>query len=76
MVLSDISIRRPVFAWVINIVILLVGVIAFSRLPVRQIPNVDTPVITVSTTYPGASAQVIESRCASGCSRSGSPVSG
>ncbi len=62
MVLSDLSIRRPVFAWVINIVIVLVGVIALSRLPVRQIPNVDTPVITVSTNYPGASAQVIESQ--------------
>jgi multidrug efflux pump len=62
MVLSDLSIRRPVFAWVINIVVVLVGVIAFSRLPVRQIPNVDTPVVTVNTTYPGASAQVIESQ--------------
>jgi multidrug efflux pump len=39
MVLSDLSIRRPVFAWVINIVIVLVGVIALSRLPVRQIPS-------------------------------------
>src|SRR5688572_15927176 len=62
MVLSDLSIRRPVFAWVLNIVVVLVGVIAFSRLPVRQIPNVDTPVITVNTSYPGASAQVIESQ--------------
>ena len=62
MVLSDISIRRPVFATVINLVVLLIGVIAFERLAVRQIPNVDTPVITVNTTYPGASAQVIESQ--------------
>ena len=60
MVLSDLSIRRPVFATVINLVVLLVGIIAFDRLAVRQIPNVDTPVITVNTTYPGASAQVIE----------------
>src|SRR5918993_2440950 len=62
MVLADLSIRRPVFAWVLNIVVVLVGVIAFTRLPVRQIPNVDTPVITVNTNYPGASAQVIESQ--------------
>ena len=62
MVLSDISIRRPVFATVINLVVLLVGIIAYDRLAVRQIPNVDTPVITVNTNYPGASAQVIESQ--------------
>jgi len=62
MVLSDISIRRPVFATVINLVVLLVGIIAFQRLVVRLIPNVDVPVVTVNTTYPGASAQVIESQ--------------
>ncbi|MEG3191518.1 efflux RND transporter permease subunit [Lysobacter sp. D1-1-M9] len=62
MVLSDISIRRPVFATVINLVVLLIGIIAYDRLAVRQIPNVDTPVITVNTVYPGASAQVIESQ--------------
>src|SRR3546814_2436066 len=62
MVLSDISIRRPVFSTVINLVVLLVGIIAYDRLAVRQIPNVDTPVVTVNTSYPGASAQVIESQ--------------
>ena len=62
MVLSDISIRRPVFATVINLVVLLLGIIAFQRLAVRLIPNVDVPVVTVNTTYPGASAQVIESQ--------------
>jgi multidrug efflux pump len=62
MVLSDISIRRPVFATVINLVVLLIGAIAYSRLPVRQIPNVDTPVVNVSTNYPGANAQVVESQ--------------
>ncbi|TWI10294.1 efflux RND transporter permease subunit [Aerolutibacter ruishenii] len=62
MVLSDLSIRRPVFATVINLVVLLVGIIAYDRLAVRLIPNVDTPVVTVNTSYPGASAQVIESQ--------------
>jgi multidrug efflux pump len=62
MVLSDLSIRRPVFATVVNLVVLLVGVIAYDRLAVRLIPNVDTPVVTVNTSYPGASAQVIESQ--------------
>ena len=62
MILSDVSIRRPVFATVINLVVLLIGVISYTRLPVRLIPNVDTPVVTVNTAYPGASAQVIESQ--------------
>jgi multidrug efflux pump len=62
MVLSDISIRRPVFATVINLVVLLIGIIAYDRLAVRLIPNVDTPIVTVNTSYPGASAQVIESQ--------------
>src|SRR5687768_17608274 len=62
MVLSDLSIRRPVFATVVNLVVLLVGIIAYDRLAVRLIPNVDTPVVTVNTGYPGASAQVIESQ--------------
>src|SRR5262245_18912197 len=62
MVLSDISIRRPVFATVINLVILLIGVISYTRLAVRQIPKVATPVVNVSTNYPGASAQVVESQ--------------
>ena len=60
--LSDLSIRRPVFATVINLVVLLIGLIAYQRLPVRLIPKVDEPVVTVNTTYPGASAQVIESQ--------------
>ena len=62
MVLSDISIRRPVFATVINLIVLLVGVISYDRLAVRLIPKVDEPVVTVNTTYPGASAQVIETQ--------------
>ena len=62
MVLSDISIRRPVFATVVNLVILLVGIICYERLAVRLIPKVDTPVVTVATTYPGASSQVVESQ--------------
>jgi multidrug efflux pump len=61
MILSDISIRRPVFATVVNLVVLLIGIICYDRLAVRLIPKVDTPVVTVATAYPGASAQVVES---------------
>ncbi|MDC8013215.1 efflux RND transporter permease subunit [Tahibacter soli] len=62
MILSDVSIRRPVFATVVNLVILLVGFICYERLAVRLIPKVDVPIVNVSTSYPGASAQVIESQ--------------
>ncbi len=62
MILSDVSIRRPVLATVINLVILLLGLICYDRLTVRLIPKVDTPVVTVATNYPGASSQVIESQ--------------
>ena len=62
MVLSDISIRRPVLATVMNLVVLLIGLICYDRLAVRLIPNVDVPVVTVATSYSGANAQVIESQ--------------
>ncbi|MCL2161001.1 MAG: efflux RND transporter permease subunit [Betaproteobacteria bacterium] len=60
--LSSLCIRRPVFATVLSLVVLLVGLMAFSRLTVREYPNIDEPVVTVSTTYTGASAEIIESR--------------
>ncbi|CAN5205178.1 efflux RND transporter permease subunit [soil metagenome] len=62
MILSDVSIRRPVLATVMNLIVLLIGIICYDRLAVRLIPNVDTPIVTVATTYPGASAEVVESQ--------------
>ena len=60
--LPAISIRRPVLATVMNLIILLIGVICYDRLAVRLIPNVDEPIVTVFTAYPGANARVIESQ--------------
>ncbi len=62
MILSTISIRRPVFATVMSLLIVLIGVVSYLRLPVREYPNIDEPVITVETTYRGASAEIVESR--------------
>ncbi len=62
MVLSDLCIRRPVFATVLSLVVALVGVVSFQRLTVREYPKIDEPVVTVATKYRGASADVIESR--------------
>ncbi len=60
--LSTISINRPVLAIVMSLVILLFGIIGFSYLGVREFPSVDPPVITVTTSYTGANADVIESQ--------------
>ncbi len=60
--LSNISIDRPVLAIVMSIVVVLFGVIGFNFLGVREYPSVDPPVITVSTNYVGASADVIETQ--------------
>ena len=62
MVFSDISIRRPVLATVISLVILLVGYLSFDRLPVREYPDIDAPIVSVRTVYEGASAEVVESQ--------------
>ncbi|HUL45282.1 MAG TPA: efflux RND transporter permease subunit [Bacteroidota bacterium] len=60
MKISDISIQRPVFASVMSLTILLFGIIAFTRLPVREYPDIDPPIISVVTTYRGASPSVVE----------------
>ncbi len=60
MILSDISIRRPVICLVASILIVLVGVLAFGRLPVREYPSIDSPTVSIETSYQGASAEVVE----------------
>ncbi|HYC74123.1 efflux RND transporter permease subunit [Brevundimonas sp.] len=60
--LSDVAVRRPVFAAVAAIVLCVIGAAAFFFLPVRELPDVDPPIVSISTSYAGASAEVIESR--------------
>ena len=62
MVISDICIKRPVFATVLSLVVVLIGAVSYTRLSVREYPRIDTPVVTVTTTYTGASAEVIETQ--------------
>ncbi|MES2412791.1 MAG: efflux RND transporter permease subunit [Pseudomonadota bacterium] len=62
MQLSEVSIRRPVFATVLSLLIVLIGAVSFNRLTVREYPKIDEPVVTVSVRYAGASAEVIESQ--------------
>ncbi|MGH8129308.1 MAG: efflux RND transporter permease subunit [Steroidobacteraceae bacterium] len=62
MVLSDISIKRPVFATVMSLLLVVLGVIAYTRLTLRELPAIDPPVVSVEVEYPGASAAVVETR--------------
>ena len=62
MVLSETSVRRPVFAAVISLVLVIVGLLALNRLAVREFPAVDPPIISIQTDYRGASAEVVERR--------------
>ncbi len=60
--ISELSIRRPVLATVMTIIIVIFGVIGYSYLGVREYPSVDNPIISVSCSYPGANADVIENQ--------------
>jgi multidrug efflux pump len=60
--LPELSIKRPVFATVMSLVLLLVGLVAYDRLSVREYPAIDPPVVTVETSYPGASAAIVETQ--------------
>ncbi len=62
MILSDTSIRRPVLATVMSLMIVLVGVLSYLRMTVREYPNIDAPIVSVRTVYKGATAEIIESQ--------------
>ena len=74
MFLSDVSVKRPVLATVVSLLLVAFGLISFDRLPLREYPDIDPPVVSVETVYPGAAASVVETRITSS-SRSGSPAS-
>jgi HAE1 family hydrophobic/amphiphilic exporter-1 len=60
MTLSDLSIRRPVFAWMMMVALMLFGAIGFTRLGVSQLPDVTFPIITINVAWPGAAPEVVE----------------
>ncbi|HQX23933.1 MAG TPA: efflux RND transporter permease subunit [Pseudomonadota bacterium] len=62
MLISDLSVKRPVFATVLSLMLVVLGVIAFTRLPLRELPNIDSPIVSIETAYRGASAAIVESR--------------
>ena len=62
MKLSDISVTRPVLASVLSLLLVAFGLVAFDRLPLREYPDIDPPVVSIETIYPGAAANVVETR--------------
>lgn len=62
MSISDLAIRRPVFATVMSLLLMVIGVMTFSRLTLRELPAIDPPIVSVNVNYPGASAAVVETR--------------
>jgi len=62
MKLSELSIKRPVMAVVVSLLLIVLGVMSFMRLTLRELPNIDPPIVSVEVAYPGASAAVVETR--------------
>ena len=62
MILSDISVDRPVFATVISLILVVFGAMAFSQLPLREYPDVNPPIVSVETKYTGAAAAIVETK--------------
>lgn len=62
MLLSDFSVRRPTVALVANALLVVFGIMAFSLLPLRMYPDVDPPVVGINVTYPGASAEIVDTK--------------
>jgi multidrug efflux pump len=60
--LPELSIKRPVFATVLSLALVLIGLVSYQRLGVREYPAIDPPVVTVQTSYPGASAAIVETQ--------------
>ena len=60
MKLSEVSIHRPVLAIIMTLVLVLFGLLSFTRLPVRQYPDINAPFVSIQTVYPGASARLVE----------------
>ncbi|NVJ49216.1 MAG: efflux RND transporter permease subunit [Gammaproteobacteria bacterium] len=62
MIISDLSVKRPVFASVISLLLIAFGLLSFERLPLREYPDIDPPIVTVEVNYPGAPANIVETR--------------
>ena len=58
--MAQFFIHRPIFAWVIALVIMLAGILTLTKMPIAQYPTIAPPTVTIAATYPGASAETVE----------------
>ena len=65
--LSDVSVKRPVFASVVNLLLIIFGIVSFSMLSLREYPDIDPPIVSINTNYPGASANIVETIVGNKC---------
>ena len=76
MLISDVSIKRPVFAAVMMLILLTLGLFSYKRLPIDMFPNVEMPVISIVTVYPGASPETVEREVSKRIEEAVNPISG
>ncbi|HNW93985.1 MAG TPA: efflux RND transporter permease subunit, partial [bacterium] len=76
MFLSDLSIRRPIFAAVLMLTLVVLGIFSYRKLAIDQFPNVDIPVVTVTTIYRGASPESVEREVTKKIEEAVNPISG
>lgn len=62
MLLSDVSVKRPVFASVVNLLLVVFGIVSITMLSLREYPDINPPIVSINTSYPGASANIVETR--------------
>jgi len=62
MLISDVSVKRPVFAAVISLLLVIIGLISVSRMPIREYPDIERPIVSISTSYRGAASDIVERR--------------
>ena len=62
MLISDVSVRRPVFAAVISLILVIVGVMAARGMTIREYPDIERPIVSIDTRYRGAASDIVERR--------------
>ena len=62
MLISDVSVKRPVFAAVISLILVIVGLLSVTRMPIREFPDIERPIVSISTSYRGAASDIVERR--------------
>ena len=62
MLISDVSVRRPVFAAVISLILLIIGGMSLSSMSIREFPDIERPIVSISTQYRGAASDIVERR--------------